>query len=386
MVNKKCLYILFLFIMGSLLPVNIVFSQTSISRNSLYRIINSENTAPSELEEWIGLEMESYFNEFNAIFRFDISALRSPMNLRVFEDRNSYDAYVNSQLGYIVNGAIYLHFEAEERRELVLHWPPSISSEHREIIIYQSFIQFLRTFIPNPPSWILMGFASYFSPVNLNVRDMEQHMTGIAEILTSDMQNGEISYMQRNPNGFKISSWALVSFLLSGNRDYYRTLAESFLLLSPDSSSLENSELIYRRIFSFMDMDLLERDFTNYIFSYRSFNELINEGQRAFHAGRFREAASYFESAIEQRPSDFVPHYYLSLIAHNEGNYYQAERLLERSLENGADRALINYVLGINAIAEGRLERGAEHLHLAAGLNPELFRLRVENILRDIWR
>ena len=385
MVNKKFLYILFVFFIG-FIPLDLVHSQTSIGGSPPYRIINGENTPTSGLEEWIELEMTGYFNEFNFIFRFDISALRSPMNIRFFENRNNYENYLNSHLGYIVNGAVYLHFENEERRELVLYWPASISSEHREIIIYQSFIQFLRAFIPNPPSWMLVGFASYFSPVNLNVRDMEQHMTGITEILTSDMHTGESSYMQRNPNGFKISSWALVSFLLSGNRDYYRTLAESFLLLSMDSSSMENSELIYRRIFSFVDMDLLERDFTNYIFSYRSFNELIDEEQRAFHAGRFREAASYFESAIEQRPSDFIPHYYLSLIAHNEGNYYQAERLLERSLENGADRALVNYVLGINAIAEGRMERGAEHLHLAAGLNPELFRARVENILREIWR
>ena len=326
----------------------------------------------------VRLEMESRFEVYNGLFRFDPSLLSVPLNVRVFDDREAYRRYVFEQLGKTIPGAIYIHYNEPERRELVIHE----SSFEEAMLAHQAFIQYFRAFIPNPPSWLLDGFAVYFSDMHFN-----PHRTlSLIEVFQADEENISTDVLSADilSDEFKITSWALVSFLLSGDRDYYRALAESFMLLSPDATASENTRTLIRRFSPMFDIDVIEEHFRNYLDTRKTFAVLMEEGHLAYSRGSFLDAELFFHDAILQRPNDFAPYYYLGLIAYREENYDRAEHYFNASRERGADGALINYALGINAIADGRSEDAAAHLHLAAGLDPGRWRTRAEELLRNI--
>jgi tetratricopeptide (TPR) repeat protein len=185
---------------------------------------------------------------------------------------------------------------------------------------------------------------------------------------------------------FQVSSWALVSFLLNGGRDYFRTLTEIFMLLSPDASAAENSEAVARRFSLWNDFETTARDFGNYLSSRKTFKELMDDGQSAYSMGNFMSAELSFMAAMDQRPSDYAPYYYLGLLFYEGRDYAAAEQYYLASEERGADAALINYALGINAVSAGRYDDAAGYLRKAAALDPARYRTRVEDTLRRIGR
>jgi hypothetical protein len=148
---KKCAGFLAL----SLIVVSSVFSQL---RTSHYEI-NIEEGAESATQA-LSTELELRFDVYNRLFRFDPAALASPLKVRVFVDRDAYDSYVTARVGQSRPGAVYLHYNQIERRELLVC---KGSPEEASMLGHQVFTQFLRGFVANPPAWIREGFAIYFS-------------------------------------------------------------------------------------------------------------------------------------------------------------------------------------------------------------------------------
>ena len=185
---------------------------------------------------------------------------------------------------------------------------------------------------------------------------------------------------------YKLSSWALVSFLMNGGVDYYRDLVECLILLLPNASAAANTLTLKTHFSKWLDMDSFERDFRNYLDSLRSYRELMEEGHEAYSRRDLVNAELAFLAAAEQRPSDYASCYFLGLLAYEEKRYDMADRYYKASRERGADEALVNYALGINAAAAGRSHDAADYLHTAASKDPPRFRTLVEEQLKKIWR
>ncbi|MDR2403486.1 MAG: hypothetical protein LBD78_05605 [Spirochaetaceae bacterium] len=356
-------------------------------------------------------ELELRFNVFNRLFRFDPAILSSPLRVRAFKDKAAYDAYISARLGKTWDGAVYLHYNQRERRELVIHRG---SPEEGRTLSYQAFIQFLRGFIPNPPAWIREGFAVYFSTLGWKPQNAGLPSSGPAEPLPERPVQGfgQLTYEEnlvwldtvKNlgdaapapeavfladlqgilPDHFQAMAWSLVSFFLnSGNEDYFRTLTELFMVLSETAGARENAEAVFRRI-QRHDPAVFEGDYKAYLASRRTFTELIREGQNAYALKDSLTAEQRFIDALNLKPAHYAPYYYLGLLEYEQQNYDLAENYYRSALQYGADEALVRYALGLNAYSAGRNVEARGYLEQAAAQSPERYRQKVDDLIKGL--
>jgi tetratricopeptide (TPR) repeat protein len=335
-------------------------------------------------------EMEGRFSVYTRLFRFDPARLDTPLKVRIIKDRAAYDSYISSRLGGVRPGAVYIHYQDAARRELVINRG---GEEENRVLPYQAFVQYLRAFIPNPPSWLREGFAIYFTTLgyspagelkyseNLSwleaVKAMGNDIPPLESVFLAD-QGGE-------PENFRALSWALVSFFLnSGTEDYFRSLIESFMLLSPAADAAQNSQILTEHLGRWGDLTWMRTDFLSYLDSRKTFLELMNDGETAYAAKDVFTAEYSFTSAMNQKPEHYAPYYYLGLLAYENGRHDQAEQYYRQSIENGADRALVLYALGINAVTAGKNSEAAVFLRQAAELSPERYRARANDLIRKL--
>ncbi|MDR0312946.1 MAG: tetratricopeptide repeat protein [Treponema sp.] len=372
-----------------------VAAQTNILRTAHYELV-AEAGAESALSS-LANELEQRFNVYNQLFRFDASSLPSGLKVRVFTNTATYDAYVRDRIGIVSRGAVYLHYNNYDRRELVIL---KGSPEEAAMLAHQSFIQFLRGFIPNPPAWMREGFSIYFNSLKYDPEEQallyEENMAWLEtvkslgnnliyprDILMADnaVYGGvAVDTFSRN---FQICSWAFVSFLLySGN--HYRTLIESFMLLSPQGSAEENGMAVMNRFSLWTDFSAFNREYTAYIDSRKTFTELMEDGRRFYDLGNAMMAELSFLAAQDQRPAHYAPYYYLGLIYYEEKLYEMAEEYYRLSLECGADEALVSYALGINAASAGRNDDAIAWLTRAATVDPGRYGTRAEDLIQRL--
>jgi tetratricopeptide (TPR) repeat protein len=363
--------------------------QTSVVRTEHYEITAEGRNARGAADA-LGWELELRFEAFNRIFRFDPAALEVPLKVRAFIDKIPYDTYIAARLGQTRAGSVYLHYNQAERRELVVLQG---SGEDSSTLSHQAFVQFLRGFIPNPPAWMREGFAVYFSGLtydpatgalsyeeNLAWLETVKSLGGTAltakTILESDTAVGTI------PQNFQICSWALSSFFLnSGLADYFRTLTDSFMVLSAGATAAENSDALLRRLTQWIDFAAIDRDYRNYLDSRKTFSEIIEEGRGAYAARDTVTAELSFIAARDQRPRHYAPYYYLALIYFEGGNYDLAQEYYLISLEYGADEALVSYALGLNAALAGRSADAITWLQRASNLAPSQYKIRADDLI-----
>jgi tetratricopeptide (TPR) repeat protein len=358
-----------------------------------YEIISEDPAAA----ERIGKDLEGRFTIYTRLFRFNPRLLAAPLKVRLIGDTAAFDDYLVRRLGEKSAGALYLHYRQADRRELVINYDGTPGADWERALPYQSFIQYLRSFIPNPPSWIEEGFAIYFSTLSI-----EEGETGYAENLSWLERVKEIpippveelllpdAWDAGAPSGlsrenYSALSWALASFFLnSGDENYFRSLLECFRLLSPDAGLEENTLAAARWIEDWNGFENLDRDYRSYISARKTFPELINEGREAYGEGNYDKAESAFAVAADLRPGHYAPHYYLGLIAYSRGDWDRAEQHYNRSLERGGDKALLYYAMGLNAAAAERGSRAAEFLRLAADADPARYREKADALLRRL--
>jgi tetratricopeptide (TPR) repeat protein len=350
-----------------------------------YRVFSQRGQADAEL---LAQEMEQRFNEYNRLFRFDGQKLQSPLVVRAFENREAYNAYVSSRLGRTREGAVYLHYNQRERRELVILRG---SSEEAWMLAHQAFIQFFRAFIPSPPSWMQEGFAIYFNTLGFDhaarkltyeenlswlepVKNLGQSLPPPESLFLADVRG--------IPENFQGLSWALVSFFLNGgNQEYFRTLIETFLLLSDSASAAVNSERVMQRIAHWIDISAFQNEYRNYLTGRKTFKQLIDEGQAAYAAKDYSRAEEFFLQALNQRPGQHISYYYLGLLAFERKSHERAEEYYRLALQYGAEGALLHYALGINAAEAGRAAEAINYLQEAARLSPQRYKERVDNLI-----
>jgi tetratricopeptide (TPR) repeat protein len=360
-------------------------SETALVRSRYYEVTAGEAGLGVEA---LAAELEQRFAVYNRLFRFDPGIIKTPLKVRLFKSEEAYNAYVSARLGASRPGAVYLHYNQSDKRELILHRE---SPDEERVFPYQAFIQYIRAFIPNPPAWIREGFAIYFSALRFSektggltyeenlswlepVKNLGASAPPLKAVLMADVDGA--------PPNMESLSWALVSFFLNnGNEDYFRTLIESFMVLSPPATAADNTEAVMRRMSLWTDFDSLEKDYKAYIGSRKTFAEFLEDGQKFYAAKDPAAAELSFLGALDQKPNHFAPYYYLGLLAYEEKNYAMAEHYYRSALQYGADGALISYALGINAASAGRSQEAINFLREAAAASPERYKERAENLI-----
>ena len=336
-------------------------------------------------------EMDLMFEVFNHLFRFDTKSMPGLFRVKAFGTADAYNNYVVSQLGRIREGAIYLHYIRPERRELIVHRDGGTS---HKLLAHQAFIQFIRGFIPYPPSWMREGFAIFFSTLEYSAEKdeltYEENLAWLETVKSwgakaPSMESILLADIDGIPEHFQPASWAMVSFLLnSGNEDYMRTLFESFMLLTPKATAAENTLAVMQRMSSWLNSETMKKDYSTYFTSRRTFAEFIEEGRAAYVAKEPLRAELLFLGALDLRPSHYAPYYYLGLLAYEAKNYDIAEQYYRSALQYGADTALLQYALGLNALSAGRIDDARYYLRQASEGSPERYKPRVEELLKQL--
>ncbi|QQO07944.1 hypothetical protein [Breznakiella homolactica] len=353
-----------------------------------YEVISEGGEAAAEK---LVRQMDLRFEVYNRVFRFTDTLIAEPLKVRAFESEEHYNDYITSRLGRPREGCVYLHYQRPERRELVVY---RNSEASERLLSHQGFIQFLRAFVPNPPSWLRDGFAIYFSTLSFDQESGSiQYEENLAWLNTVKSWGGTgpsmeailMADIEGIPENFAPASWALISFLLnSGNEDYRRTLFESFMVLSPSASAAENSMAVMARMRNWINSAALKQDYDNYLESRRTFAELVDLGRTAYTAKETIMAELYFLNALELKPTHYAPYYYLGLLAYEEKSYELAEHYYRSALQYGADPALLNYALGLNALSSGRPVEAKALLREASRLAPDRYKDRVDEMLERI--
>jgi tetratricopeptide (TPR) repeat protein len=358
-----------------------------------YQVLADSGSVDAAL---LSRELESRFALYNRIFHFNSQSVVFPLKVRAYKDKKAYDDYVSLRLNGTRAGAVYLHYNQADLRELVVHRG---GADEERMFPHQAFIQYLRAFIPYPPAWLREGFAIYFNTLKF---DAGTNTMSNAELPGQAFADGGLAYEENlawlelvKELGNKVPSleailradidgtpspteyfpsiaWSLVSFFMNAEKDYYytRILFESFMALSGSSSAVANSEAVLNHILSWTDLDMLMRDYKTYIDSRKTFAELLADGQQAYKNKDSSRAEAAFLSAHRQKPSHYAPYYYLGLLAYEAKNFDQAEQYYRSALQYGGDAGLISYARGINAIAAGRTAEAKAFLKQAAA-DPE---------------
>jgi len=372
------------------------FAQTSAPAASLatgerYEVYSERGVDDAKA---IAKALDAYYALFDSTFRFDYRSDGRKLRVRMAASKESFDTYLKAALGSTRDDVVYLHYSRPERSELVLF--PKSDGLFDRAFAHQAFIQYLRAFVANPPLWVREGFAIVFEsakydatlntvlfPENLSwletVKSMGGQFPSIPDVLLATDSDSI------PPTKLYPAAWALASFLMNGKSDIYkRFLWESLLILDPQADASANAQAVAYRGSVLVSPEQALKDFNGYLSSRKTFGELIEEGRAAYAAKDNSKAEAAFIAAAELRNDHYAPHYYLGLLAYERKEYALAETHYRTALQMGAEEAVVEYALGVNAAADGRDADARSHLESARALAPARYAARVEELLKRL--
>lgn len=327
----------------------------------------------------LATRLEAYLETFNSYFRFDTSREGLKFKVKVYGDKFTYDKYLTRLINETRNDYVYLHYSDSTRSELVGY----ATQDYRipeSSLVHQAFIQYLRTFVPNPPLWIREGFAVYFEALTFDVASGKvvpaQNLAWLetwkelsygsrtAEALDMDtLMTLGVEDARTKINVFYPQAWGLVNYLAQGEtKEHNRILWDAIRVLDPAATLLENSQAVLRQAFGWETRQNLAAAETAYFKAKKTFRELVLEGIDLYAAGKRKDAEADFTKALALQSGNHIPYYYLGLINYENANYGKAADFYKEALAKGADAVLTNYALGVNAYADNQFEDAASFL------------------------
>ena len=341
--------------------------------------------------------LEATIELFNEYFHFELSELPSKLRVRIFEDKSDFDSYLTRVIDETRDDFIYLHYGDLRRSELVgyFHEEP----EYEYSLNHEAFIQYLRSFVSEPPLWMREGFAVYFEEVqydaatkqavyreNLSwletLKQIVDGSYGQPAIPLDTMLSIDVETARERIDVFYPQAWGMVSYLLnSEHQNVNRIVWDAMQALEADASMERNAERVEQQAVRWVEEQRLLEGFTDYLQDRRSFRELVQEGMDSYEAGENEEAEKSFVKALTLRDDNHVPYYYLGLLNYDRGNFSLAEYYYRESLDRGAREALAYYALGINAYAGDRFDEATEYLERTIELDPEGYGDEAEQLI-----
>jgi tetratricopeptide (TPR) repeat protein len=362
-----------------------------------YRVLSdSSSTAAME----IARKLEAALSLYNEYLHFDLDALDSPLRVRIFADKDDYDSYLDRLISETRSDFVYISYTDSNRSELVGF--QRREEDFNPSLLHYGFIQFLSAFVPAAPLWIEEGMATYLEYARYN--PMTESFTwkanfawldALKKLLASDEIAGELTLRdlllinkekaQAGIELFYPSAWGLVHFLLqSPEKSHNRILWESLAALDGTADLGTNSRRVMDRAFRWVDLTELQQSFEVFVSSLMTFNDLVRLGVDQYGTDELSAARSSFEEALVLRSDNYIPHYYLGLIAYQEKDYDLARSYYDRAAELGIDTALINYALGVNAFADQRYDQAKDFLLKAKELDAEAYTEKCDSLLQRI--
>lgn len=362
----------------------VVAQQNALNRvdSPHYRVYSAVSASDAQS---ISNEMEALFTLFNSYLHFDPSTLSTRLNVRIYADKSQFNDYLSQIVPGQRGSFVYLQYSDPRRSVLVGYHEQNEKSFQRELI-HHGFVQFLRSFISEPPLWLQEGFAVYFENSQYNPatgvaeyqpnlawlptlkQRLQLYLAGNTDqiIQPADLLSIDTAGANAKIDAFYAESWGLVSYLIgSENKDYNRLLWDTVNALSPKATAAQNETAIEARAFKWVSVDNLELGFKNYVGKLKTFPELVQDGMKAYSSGKLKAAEADFKSAVSLDRKNYVPYYYLGLINYDGKDYFLAEQYFQTSLQMGGSPGLVNYALGINAFAENRIADAKKYLSLA---------------------
>jgi hypothetical protein len=349
--------------------------------------------------------LDAFFLLYNSYFHFDTSTLADKMNVRVFSSKEGFDKYLTAVVSETRESFVFLQYKDSAKSELVAYALEDTEEEQKSLI-HHGFVQFLRSFIPEPPLWLQKGFSIYFeeSVYNedrksavyrrnlawvpylktlLSKEAEEEGSSGLIPLNTLLYADAETA--NSNIDQFYAESWGLVSFLLNSEyQNYNRVLWDALSSLSYSADKKGNENATVKKAFGWTDRNLFINDFSSYISSINTFSDLIEVGMKAYGLEQYDQAESAFVDAMALRPESYIPYYYLGLIGYTRGDYTSAEYYYHSSIQVGGNAPLAYYALGVNAYADSRNSDANFYLSQVKSLDPEGFGQKADTLLDRI--
>lgn len=331
-------------------------------------------------------KLEAYFDLFNSYFHFPEQDLPATMKVRIFSDKEGFDAYLEQFVPEAKSSFVFLQYSDPEKSELVGYW--SEGQDFDRYLAHHSFLQFLKTFIPNPPLWLQKGFAVYFETVTYDAEEESAELKEnlgwvdtLKSYISEDTEEGLIPFptllsldvesANANLNRFYSQSWGLVYFLLNSPvKAYNRILWDSISAMEADNTRKENEAAVIRKAFEWVLKRDFDTAFKNYISSLRTFPDVVEDGMSLYASAQYDRAEMDFINAISLRKDHPVPYYYMGLIKYARQDYLSAEYYYEMAIQRGSDPGITYYALGVNAFADGRISDAVKYLTMAHQADP----------------
>jgi len=343
---------------------------------------------------------------FNGVFGFDPALDRHQLKVLILSDRAAYDGYIQGRIGETRSQFLFLRYARPEASELVLYptqAPSGYQAFSGPVLNRQLFLQYLYSFIQEPPLWIRDGFQACFEQAVWDPATKTVLFAGYSPWLEAAKNlhaddarmidsSGVLSAItgSHDSAAFYPQAWSFTAFLLSSEKDeYQRFLHEAFLLLEGKDgyngqSQKENTDEVRNRFTRFNAFATADADFTGWLSLQHTFNELVQLGVNAYSAGNYGSAKNNLFAAATIRAGDPIVSHYLGLCLYAEKKYGEAEKWYLKALAAGADVSTANWALGVNAYADKRYGEARKYLDAAKSSNPARYGEKADALLGSI--
>lgn len=358
----------------------------------------SSQTSQSQADETVRF-MEACLVSYNSIFHFDLSQLPGKMQVKVFADEASFNTYLEALLSQTRSDFVFVSYPDPKRSELL-----AFSREEGFLtsLIHQGCIQFLKAFIQNPPVWLREGVATYLEgslydaktgtlTYKANIQWLNplkdiQAGKGVGTLIpVADLLQLTRETAQEKLDVFYPESWGFVSYLMdSAEKPVNRMMWDAICAMDPKASLEDNSARVRARAFSWMTDQSLAKSFETYVASLKTPQDLIQDGVDAYAKGELDQAEKSFQAVLKEEPDSDISNYYMGLIAYSRGDYTKAEQLYAQAAALGISQALVDYALGVNAFAGGKLADAASYLTKSKEADPAAYAEKVDTLLKRI--
>ncbi|MGA2974881.1 MAG: tetratricopeptide repeat protein [Spirochaetia bacterium] len=356
-------------------------------------------TSQAQAED-VAHRMEAALALYNDIFHFDLSLLPTKLRVRLFQDLDSFNAYLDKVLSQKRTDFVFIAWSDPERSELLCF--PKEDAAFTASLLHQGCIQFMKAFIDNPPVWLREGVATYLdaSPWDaktgtFTLKPNLAWLEGLRAMIRAETPNTLISFpdlltitrdkAQAQMDIFAPESWGLVQFLLNApDRSYSRVLWDSLSALTSNASLDDNSQRARKRAFSWVTDQKLQQDFQAYILSLKTANDLVKDAIDLYTKGDLDNAEISLTKSLDLDPSISTAWYYLGLIAYARKDYAKAEDQYLKAFQLGANAGIINYALGVNSFAEGKNADAVKYLNFAKQADKAAYGDKVDALLKRI--
>ncbi len=322
--------------------------------------------------------------------------------VRICDTPQEFTAYLIEKTGKTPEqgSSTFLKYNRPEKSEVIF-----VTGTTQTDIVRHLFVQYLYSYIKEPPAWLLGGFSLHAENFSwskehgfFSANEINPWLSPAKKLLASEetaLSPQQIMNAAKNDYPAEIlypQAWLLVSYFEETSHPILkRLLPEGMteLRLRGNSGYISVGERESGAIFtSYIDKwsswDELNEDFARYTAELHTPSEILRDGMDSYTQNRYSDAEAAFTAVLELEPRNNTAAYYLGLIAYNQERYDDAERWYQQALANGADTALLNWALGANAYSAKQFNNAIIYLKAARILAPDIYGVRVDELLETI--